>query len=289
MWICFRTTGLAARREGSIPCRRTPARQAAAATLALCAACLPAAAAAAPTVALKAALLPERLGGGTTIKFALSIAFPRREKPLPVTLIELRYPAHLGIATSGLGLATCSASTLEQEGPEGCPPNSVMGYGSGIAGVPFPADPYVREAVRLTVFMAPLHEGRLGLLFFAFAGAPVRAELVFPGALLPSAAPFGGNLVTNVPLVPSWFEGPDVVLTRFSTTLGPSGITYWEYSRGRYIPYHPRGIRLPRTCPRGGFPFEAALTFEDGARADAHAAVGCPRLGSHNSRRLAGR
>jgi hypothetical protein len=260
-----------------------------AATLALCAACLPATAAAAPKVALKAALLPERLGAGTTIKFALSIAFPRREKPVPVTLIELRYPAHLGIATSGLGLATCNAWTLENEGPEGCSPNSVMGYGSGFAVVPFPADPYVREAVRLTSFMAPLHEGHLGLLFFVYGGAPVSAELVFPGVVLPSAGPFGGNLATTVPLVPSWPEGPDVVLTRFSTTLGPSGITYWEYARGRYIPYHPRGIRLPRKCPRGGFPFEAALTFEGGARARAHAVVGCPRLDSHKSRRVAGR
>lgn len=251
-----------------------------AAALVICAACLPASAAAAPKVALRAALLPERLGAGTTIKFAFSIAFPRREKPVPLRVIELRYPAHLGIATSGLGLSTCRAATLENHGPPGCPSNSVMGYGSGLAEVPFDHRT-LYEPVKLTTFMAPLQEGHLGLLFFTDGETPVSAELVIPSVVLPSQAPFGGDLTTNVPIVPTWPEGPDVVLTRFSTTLGPGvgrrRVTYWEYSRSRYIPYHPRGILLPRRCPRGGFQFAAALSFEGHARAAAHTAVPCPR------------
>ncbi len=251
-----------------------------AAALVICAACLPASAAGAPLVALKAALLPERLGEGTTIKFAFSIAFPSREKPVPLRVIELRYPAHLGIATSGLGLSTCSAATLESHGPPGCPPNSVMGYGSGLAEVPFDHRT-LYEPVKLTTFMAPLQDGHLGLLFFADGETPVNAELVIPSVVLPSQAPFGGDLTTSVPIVPTWPEGPDVVLTQFSTTLGPGigrrRITYWEYSRNRYIPYHPRGILLPRQCPRSGFPFAVVLAFNDGARAAAHTVVPCPR------------
>ncbi len=248
----------------------------------VCAACLPASARAAPTVALKAALLPERLGAGTTIEFAFSVAFPRREKPVPLSVIELSYPAHLGIATSGLGLSTCSAATLESHGPPGCPPNSVMGYGSGLAEVPFDHRT-LYEPVKLTTFMAPLQDGHLGLLFFADGESPVNAELVIPSVVLPSRAPFGGDLLTTVPLVPTWPEGPDVVLTRFSTTLGPGvghrRVTYWEYSSGRYIPYHPRGILLPRRCSHGGFQFAAALSFQGGTRAAAHTVVPCPRKG----------
>ena len=80
--------------------------------------------------------------------------------------------------------------------------------------------------------------------------------MVIPSVVLPSQAPFGGDLTTSVPIVPTWPEGPDVVLTRFSTTLGPGvgrrRVTYWEYSRSRYIPYHPRGILLPRRAPAAG-------------------------------------
>jgi hypothetical protein len=67
-----------------------------------------------------------------------------------------------------------------------------------------------------------------------------------------------------------------------STTLGPERITYWEYSKGHYIPYQPHGIQLPRQCPNGGFQFAAAFTFENGLHAYAHAVVRCPagRAGS---------
>jgi hypothetical protein len=151
-----------------------------------------------------------------------------------------------------------------------------MGHGSGLVEVPFgPSTVY--EQVRLTTFMAPLSAAHLGLLFFADGEQPVNAELVFHGVVLPSTAPYGGDLSTSVPLVPTLPGAPDAVLTRFDTTLGPEHVTYWEYSRGSYIPYHPRGILLPKRCPRGGFQFSAAFAFENGTHASAHAVVRCPR------------
>jgi hypothetical protein len=239
-----------------------------------CVVCLPASAAGTPTVTLKAGLRPERLGAGTTIKFAFSIAY--HETPSPLRVMELRYPSNLGISTSGLGLTTCRAAILEVDGPPGCPSTSVVGHGSGLVEVPFgPGTVY--ERVRLTTFMAPLRQGHLGLLFYAEADTPVSAELVFHGIVLPADAPFGGDLATSVPLVPTLPEAPDAILAKFATTLGPERITYWEYSQGRYIPYHPRGIQLPPRCPHGGFPFAAAFTFENGVHTRAHAVVPCPR------------
>ena len=85
----------------------------------------------------------------------------------------------------------------------------------------------------------------LGLLFYAVAPGPIEAEIVFYGAVLPAPKPFGGDLAATVPLVTTLPEASDAVLTKFSTTLGPEHITYWEYDRGRYIPYHPRGICYP--------------------------------------------
>ncbi len=244
-----------------------------------CLLCLPVAAGATPTATLKAALRPERLGAGTTIKFAFSITYPE-EAPVPLRVIELRYPAHLGVGTSGLGLSTCRAATLEVNGPPGCPSTSVMGYGSGLVEVPFGGQ-LIKEGVRLTTFMAPLRAGHLGLLFYADAPSPIAAEIIFYGVVLPTPKPFGGDLATTVPLVPTLPEAPDAVLTKFSTTLGPQHITYWEYSKGSYIPYHPRGILLPKQCPRDGFPFAASFAFEDGARASAHTVVPCPHREHH--------
>lgn len=247
----------------------------------ICVICLPASAAGSPTATLKASLHPELLGNSTTIKFAFSLAYPR-EAPSPLRVMELRYPAHLGIATSGLGLSTCRAAILEVSGPPGCPSTSVMGYGSGTVEVPF-GPQTVDEEVHLTTFMAPLHNGQLGLLFYTYGEYPVSAELIFQGAILQTNPPFGGNLTTNVPLVSTLPEAPDAILTRFSTTIGPERITYWEYRNSHYIPYHPRGILLPPHCPHGGFPFAATFTFQNGAHTSARAIVPCP--GNHRPAR----
>jgi hypothetical protein len=228
-----------------------------------------------PTVSLRAALTPEHLGGGTTIHFGFTITASPGQSDDPIRQIDLLYPANLGIATSGLGLSTCRAAILEELGPPGCPSNSVMGYGSGLVEVPFGPE-ILQETTRTTTFMAPLQEGRLGLLFFVDGESPVSAQLVFPGLVLPAPNPFGGDLNATLPLVPSVPEAPDAALVKLSTTLGPSHITYYEYRKGHTIPYHPRGIRLPRSCPKGGFRFGARFTFNDGSHLSAGTTVPCP-------------
>ncbi len=250
-----------------------------AAALALLTLGLPAPASATPTTTLNAALRPEHLGKGTTIKFAFSITYTQ-ETPSPVTLMELRYPRDLGIGTSGLGLSTCHAAMLIGYGPKGCPSTSVMGYGTGRVEVPF-EEGTISEAVRLTTFMAPLHEGHLAVLFYVDAERPIAAELIFHGTVLPTNAPFGGNLATIVPIVPTLPEAPDAILSQFSTTIGPENITYWEYSSHHYIPYHPRGIQLPKQCPHHGFQFAASFTFANGTHTSANTVVPCPRADAH--------
>jgi hypothetical protein len=227
------------------------------------------------TAKLRAALTPEHLGAGTTIHFGFTIANPSGLPPVPIRQIDLLYPANLGIATSGLGLSTCQATVLEALGPPGCPSNSVMGYGSGLVEVPFGPE-LLQERTRTTTFMAPIKAGQLSLLFYVDGESPVSAQLVFPGLVLPAPTPFGGDLNANLPLVPSVPDAPDAALVKLSTTLGPSHITYYEYRKGHTIPYHPRGIILPRTCPKGGFQFAARFSFNDGTHGGAHATVPCP-------------
>ena len=244
--------------------------------LCLCGPRLAAPALAVPAVHLSAALTPEHLGAGTTIHFGFTIDNGTGREPLPIREINLLYPKNLGIGTSGLGISTCRAALLEVEGPPGCPSNSVIGYGSALVEVPFGPET-LHETARTTTFMAPIQNERFGLLFYADGESPVSAQLVFPGLVLPAASPFGGDLNATLPLVPSVPEAPDAALVKLTTTLGPSHITYYEYRKGHTIPYHPRGILLPPTCPKGGFRFAAQFLFNDGSRASAQAVVACPR------------
>ena len=240
--------------------------------------------AAEPTASLSARLVPEHLGAGTTIEFGLTINPPPGEFPPALREIDLRYPANLGIETSGLGTATCRAATLETDGPPGCPRNSIVGYGSATVEVPFGTET-LYETARAALFMAPLQHEDIGLLFYVDGESPVSAQLVFPGIVLPAPAPFGGDLATTVPLIASVPEAPDAAILALSMTLGPSGITYYEYAKHRKIAYHPRGILLPQQCPPGGFAFAADLDFNSGSQTSAEEHIPCPRTARRHSPR----
>lgn len=228
---------------------------------------------------VRVSLLPEQLGRGTTIKFGFVLSGPHgsRQLPPPVTALSLLYPRGFGIVTSGLGLASCTSATLEALGAAGCPSRSLMGYGRATGAIEV-AHEVVDEEALTAVFMAPFDNGEISLLFFLDAYAPLLTERIFHGSLEPASAPFGGALTIRVPLIESFPEGPDVALVRLRSTIGPLGITYYSHIHGRFVPYRPSGITLPRRCPRGGFPFAARFTFLDGSRLTAHTAVRCPAV-----------
>ena len=243
----------------------------------LCARCLlPATAGAAQSVKLSATLSPERLGQGTTIGFSFQINTSSGALPPPLTEVQLRYPENLGVATSGLGLATCSVGMVEAFGAANCPAESVMGSGSALAEIPV-GPVIVHELAPVTIFRAPDKNGQIGLLLYANGLNPVDAQILLPSLLLPAQAPFGGRVQIAVPLVPSLPDSPYVAVVQLSTTLGPLGITYYERIHGHSVAYHPRGLLLPDRCPRGGFPFAAELGFLDGSTASAQTVVPCPR------------
>ncbi len=227
---------------------------------------------------LTATFSPERLGAGTTIRFGLQVSTPSGHAPSAVTDLKLLLPPGLGIVTSDLGLETCVPSELELDGLAGCPADSLMGRGSAAAEVPF-GSAFVTERAPIELFSGPLQEGHPQLLFFAAGEYPVLANIIFGALVLPAQAPFGGVLNATLPLLPSVPEGPDVALVRLQTTIGAKGITYYERVKDRTISFHPRGILLPKSCPRGGFAFAVHLTFQDSTQASAGDVVPCPRDG----------
>jgi hypothetical protein len=210
------------------------------------------------------------------VGFGFRIIAPAAQVPPPLTDVEVSYPLNLSVALSELGLASCTSEQLEAFGPGGCPTNSLMGYGTVLAEIAIGSD-ILSETAHVIVFRTPNYDGHLALLIYAKGDTPVSAHVVFRGVVLPAPAPFGGRLDVEVPLVPSLPEAPDVAVVRFSSTLGPLHIRYREHIHGRTVTYRPKGIPLPRHCPRGGFAFSTKFSFLDGSSSTANTKVPCPR------------
>jgi hypothetical protein len=217
---------------------------------------------------MSAALTPERLGGPTTISAGFQISSGGLHPPV-LSGVQLTYPHNLGFATSGLGLAACDPALLEENGPEACPANSHMGSGSALVEIPLSGFLHP-EKVQLTLLAGPSPSGYLHVLVSGVGSFPVSALVVLSAELRP------GGLSITIPPIPTLPEGPYVALVEMHLTLG-GRLTYYERVRGRTVAYHPPGIGLPRSCPRGGFRFAATFAFLDGERAGAHTRVACPR------------
>ena len=231
------------------------------------------AASASQLATLKVRLTPERLDARTTIIFTIHVIPQGQPVPSPLLAVSILYPKNIGLITSGLGLETCAPGQLEQLGR--CPPDSLMGYGQALVELPFGPE-IITEHARITTWMAPLEDEHLALLFYAEGQTPVSAESIFTAQLLEAPSPYGGQLATKVPLIPSLPEAPDASVVDMTSTIGPMNVTYYAWYKGNRIPYHPNGLRLPERCPHGGFPFAATFTFQDGTHTRAQTRVPCP-------------
>lgn len=252
--------------------------------VALLCACAPPAAHAATVARLSASFTPDQLGGRTTIDLGFSFSAPPGGVPPPLTQVELRYPSDLGIGLSGLGLATCSARTLEASGPHGCPSNAVMGYGVVLTGIVL-GTTLIDENAPITIVRAPDSRDGFGLLFYAEGTRPVSTSIVFPGALVAAPTPVSGQVNIGVPLLPTLPGAPFISVIDLHATLGPIGVTYFERVGGQTLAYRPRGILLPPRCPRGGFRFSARFGFLDATHASAQTAVRCAARNRRHNRR----
>ncbi len=249
------------------------------AALAACAGLLSASAVAAPAserASLHASFTPNRLGASTTISFGFHIETTEGTAPPPLTSVKLDMPAGMNYTLTTLGLAICQPAVLQTKGVTGCPPNSRLGSGSALVEVPFGTGSGHEIPEIQAVSGPPSPSGDMVVLFYANGQTPVFAQLVFQGEVLPDSGPFGSQLATTVPLIPSVPGGPDVSIVNVSATIGPSGLTYYKHVHGKLTPFHPLGIGVPERCPRGGFPFSASFVFQDGSQTSASTTVPCP-------------
>lgn len=243
--------------------------------LALCG-LAPAVASASQTVKLSVAFTPpSSKGAGTTIKIHFRIATRTGRVPSPVTRIKFTLPPGINLGSSELGLATCSATILEVDGPASCSPNAILGLGAALSEVPF-GPVIVREPVTITIYSIEPVGGHTAMIFYVDGKEPVSAHLLFPAVLLPGA---GGSAYLNtvVPVTPSLPGAPDAAVVDIHATLGPDHLTYYKRVHGRLTGFTPAGIAIPAHCPPRGLRFTATFGFQDGSTGSSSTLVRCPR------------
>ena len=237
------------------------------AALAACAG-LPITAHGAQTATITTAFRPLKLGSPTTVSLGFDVKAGATMVPSPLIGVEFHYPSNLGIATSGLGVASCNLAEVQAHGPAICPPNSVMGKGSALVRIPVGGE-IESEVAGITLIAGPSPDGNVRLIVTAVGHSPVIARIVMP-SILRRAICSSRYLWWR-----AFREAPDVSVVQVRATLG-GNLIYRERSRGKTIAYRPKGIILPRRCPRGGFRFSASFRFQDGTGANAKSVVACP-------------
>jgi hypothetical protein len=246
--------------------------------LALAALVAPAAASAAPS--MEATFSPNRLGANTTI----AIGFDVGSNSSPLVGLEMDLPRGVTAGFTTLGLATCDASLLEARGGSACPRNSLVGRGRALVSVPVGSE-QVFEPLAISIFMAPAEDSRTTMLFYVEGTDPVITQLVFHGSLVGADPPFDGLIDTEIPEVTGLPGSSPATFVSMRTELAPKGLLYAKQEHGKTVTFTPEGFDVPTTCPAGGFPFAATLTFADGTREKATTRVSCPRPRSGRPRK----
>jgi hypothetical protein len=123
----------------------------------------------------------------------------------------------------------------------------------------------VHEQATVQAFFAPGG----GLQFYTRAAAPISAELIAAtGHFITAARPYGLALISAVRLVESVPGAPPVSTTSINIKVGAA------YRRGRKTVYYGT---IPRSCPRGGFPVKAELSFQSGETVTVTTKAACPK------------
>ena len=92
----------------------------------------------------------------------------------------------MGFASSSLGLESCQPELLARAGPEGCPADSHIGFGTALAEVP--AQSTIEEHASVTVLLGPYDGEDMTVLFFVEGKWPANREIILTSHLLGIAA-----------------------------------------------------------------------------------------------------
>ena len=225
------------------------------------------------TFTLSASFTPDELGVPTNLFTTMTLA-SGAGVPNPVSEVVAYGPA--GLAVDTRGIATCQRLTLEADGPSGCPAESRVGFGGGVGVVELAGVP-VKEPYTLDFFLAPREGGHLAILIYANAVKPVPVQLVLTARETHGPPPYGFGLAVEVPTVQTVPGAANASVETSYASLGGANIAYYRTVHGKRKLVHIRGLIAPATCPNGGFPFEAIVTFADHTTSTGSHLSPCPR------------
>ena len=212
-------------------------------------------ASAAPTVTFKAKAVPipgyrhtgNILGAGAALQVQYTIA-GTEYGGFPPPLMGVNFYTPAGTKLHTRGFSTCSPAVLQNRGPIACPRHSRVTISGTALGVVSFGSERVEERASIQAFFAPGG----GLQFYTQGSSPVSLEFLSPSRVVGAGRPFGQKFVTSVPLIETVPGAPDASALSISLKIGAA------YRKGRKIVYYGR---VPKRCPRGGFPLKSELLF----------------------------
>jgi len=216
---------------------------------------------------------PDRLGAPTNLSLTARFAAPPGGVPEPVRKLTVYAPA--GLSIDARGASSCSRATLEQRGPLACPPSSRAGFGGGVGVLQLPSET-IHESYTLDFFFASTRPGRLTLLIYASASAPVNVELIVLAREVHAPPPYGLGFSVEVPAISTIPGAPLASIQSAFATLGAANVAYYVRARGHRRLVRVRGLIVPRRCPAGGFTARAQIEFRDGRSLTLDPTVPCP-------------
>jgi hypothetical protein len=212
---------------------------------------------AAPTVTIKAKIVGiagypasgDKLGAGAAVESQVTIS-GKEYGGFPAPLIGVNVFLPKGTVLHPEGFPTCPVATLEPAGlgPKACPKGSQAGPVGRVRGEVAFGVRIVPEEATLESFYAPGG----GLEFFTYGHEPAIVEVVSTAHYVNASGIFSHELVATVPLVETAPEAHDASVTSISVKVGSAIVT-----NGKTIYYG----RVPKKCPKGGFPAKVELTF----------------------------
>jgi hypothetical protein len=229
---------------------------------------------AAETLTVDASFNPDHLGAQTNLSATARFGSTTGGVPSPVRHVTAYGPAGLGVDVRGAG--ACVAAKLEEEGPSACPANSRIGFGGGV-GLLELAHEVIQEPFTLDFFLGPSENGHLVLLIYVNAVSPASVQLVLVAKEIHGPKPYGFGASFEIPAIPTLPEASNASVEKVFVSFGATKAAYYKKVHGRKTLFHVKGMTVPKTCPRGGFPVEGILDFADGTTITVNPTIRCPR------------
>jgi hypothetical protein len=224
------------------------------------------------TFTFSTSFTPNKLGAPTNL-YAKTSFNSSNVVPTPLSQVVAYGPAGLGVYVKGTG--TCSKPKLEEQGPSGCPADSRIGFGGGIGLVEI-AKEIIKEPFTLDFFLAPKENGHLAILVYVNAVSPVSVQLVLTAKEIQGPKPYGFGVSVEIPPIPTLPGAAYASLESTYLSVGSTKVAYYKMSHGKRQLIHVKGLTVPKKCPRGGFPFQATIGFEDGTSTTQKYSSPCP-------------